>query len=122
MLMSIWSALTLESATVGGQPVSAETQLDGPLRVSTFVVDVPPGATVQVVARWSGAVRAGSDYRLDVFRQPAVRPDITSVRIEGAAGATVESSSPIPTASGVASGTLPDAWRTEVDVRFAGSG
>jgi hypothetical protein len=122
MLMSIWSALTLESVTVGGQPVSAETQLDGPLRVSTFVVDVPPGATVQIVARWSGAVRAGSDYQLDVFRQPAVRPDVTSVRIEGAAGATVESSSPIPTASGVASGTLPDAWRTEVDVRFAGSG
>ena len=121
MLMSIWSALTLDSATVGAQPVSVETQLDGSLRVSTFVVEVPPGATVQVVAHWRGTVRAGSEYRLDVFRQPAVRPDITSVRVEGSGGATVESSSPIQTSSGVAAGTLPDAWRTDVDVRFAGS-
>ena len=122
MLLSTWSALDLESATVDGRATEVETQLDGSLRISSFVLSVPPGATVTVRYRFRGVVRAGSDYQLDVYRQPGVRPDATTVRVEGASGATVESSTPIPTESGVAAGTLPDAWRTEVDVRFAGRG
>ncbi len=88
LYVSAYSSLPLESWLVDGRAIEFDRAKEVGHLVSSGWVVVPSGSTVMMQLRFGGAVPNGSDgvYRLDLFQQPLVRPDATSVRLRSASG------------------------------------
>jgi Protein of unknown function (DUF4012) len=88
LYVSAYSSLPIESWLVDGKPIDFDRAKEVGHLVSNGWIVVPSGATVTMQLRFSGAVPNGSSgvYRLDLFQQPLVRPDATSVRLRSSTG------------------------------------
>ena len=85
----LYSRHRLTSLTVNGDPRGFATGLDGSYFVYQFAVDIPPGGTVQVLARLRSGSPASEEYRLRLLPNGLLEPDRTSVRIEYPSGLRV---------------------------------
>lgn len=81
LLLSIYTPWSLDGATVGGEPLLLQSELELGRRVYAAFIDIPSGTTADITVRLSGTYATGSDYRLDMLRQPVVRPDDVDVSV-----------------------------------------
>ncbi len=86
MNLSFYSPLQLSSASLGGAPVTIESQTEKGAQVYSTSIRVPAGKSAVLVLHLEGTIPTRSTYRLQVLNQPMVNPDTVSV--------TVASSSP----------------------------
>lgn len=105
-LLSVYSPHRLQEATLDGEPVRLQRNIEAGTQVLSTFVTVPPGAQRTLVIRLVGTLE-GDTYELDVFGQPMVRPDQASVSVDVAGGGQVEVSGPVAaTGPGTAAGTF----------------
>lgn len=75
MYVSVYSPLRLQSATLDGQPLIVETDIERGRVVYSAYVDVPPGSTRAFALELQGSMPVDRPYRLDLHRQPSAAPD-----------------------------------------------
>ncbi|MEQ8717473.1 MAG: DUF4012 domain-containing protein [Acidimicrobiales bacterium] len=85
-LISLYSALTVDTILVDGVPTPFEPLVEYGLRRSSLLVDIPAGEIVTVEARLSGFVDPGAEYRLTIDHQPLAVDDTMTVLVRGAQG------------------------------------
>jgi hypothetical protein len=83
-LLSLYSALTVDTILVDGVPTPFEPLVEYGLRRYSLLVDIPVGETVTVEARLSGFVDPGAEYRLTIDHQPLATDDTMTVVVRGA--------------------------------------
>lgn len=104
LLLSVYSPLELTSMTVDdGQVLEVSSQNELGRRVYSALVSVTSKSTRTVAVRLAGRVEPG-DYRLDVLRQPTVRPDAAALSVTVPSGWELR---PIGDATAVEPGTSP---------------
>jgi hypothetical protein len=81
----VYTPHLLAAATLDGQPVGLEPQVELGANVYSLELAVPPGGTRDLVLHVSGALAPG-DYRFAVDHQPTLRPDRVSVAVAAADG------------------------------------
>lgn len=81
-----YSGLPLVSIEVDGRPEPSSSYNEGGWWAHTVAVTVPPGASVDVVVRLAGALRATRPYRLAVAPQAAAHDDAYVVEVSGTQG------------------------------------
>lgn len=116
-LVSVYTPLRLQEATLDGEPVSLGRNLEvGVQALSTFV-EVAPGEERTLEIRLTGTVE-GSTYELDVLGQAMVNPDAIAVDITVAGGGELRVTGPVRTAGGGrAIGAFPLVEPTRITVR-----
>jgi hypothetical protein len=84
--LSVYSPLSVVSATIDGAPLTVERQVEyGLNRAGAFVV-VPPQGTSVVTFELRGAVDLSEGYRLDLRSPALVHPDRIEVAVRGPDG------------------------------------
>jgi hypothetical protein len=103
-LLTVYTPYRVQEATLDGEPVLLQRNVEvGAQALSTFVA-VPPGGHRTLVIRLAGSYEGGT-YELDVLGQPMVTPDQATVTVRVAGGGQVEVSGPVEaTAPGTAAG------------------
>lgn len=74
MMLSIYSPWGLDGATINGETLLVESARELGRSVYSTFIDVPAGKTAVIDVKLAG-VYPDAPYRLDVLRQPMVRPD-----------------------------------------------
>jgi hypothetical protein len=75
MYLSVYSPLETRSATLDGQPLPLEQQVEFGYRVSSTFLTVPAGTSRVVSLELDGQIASGSTYRLTLPSQPLVNND-----------------------------------------------
>lgn len=74
--LSIYTPWEATEATLDGEPVAVEAQVERGYRTYSLFLDVPPnGGTRTVTLRLAGQLSTADRYRLEVGTQPLVTPD-----------------------------------------------
>lgn len=81
MLLSIYSPHLLDGATVDGEAVGMESQIEAGFRVYTRTITVPPDGAVTVALDLVGALDVNDGYVLDLAPQPTVTSDQMELRV-----------------------------------------
>ena len=103
-LLSIYTPHRVQEATLDGEPVDLQRNVEAGMQALSTFVAVPPGGHRTLVIRLEGSFE-GPTYELDVFGQPMVTPDQASVSVMLAGGGQVDTSGPVtPEGAGGASG------------------
>ncbi len=84
--MSLYTALHLVGASVGGRPVTEARDFEKDRYVYTAYVDIPAGQTVTVSYHLAGYITGGATYSLRLAKQPTVAPDQERVSLSGVGG------------------------------------
>ena len=80
LYLSFYTPWELLGGRVDGKAIELERATEQGRRVYSTAVQIPSRSTVIVELSLSGSMPEGDDYRLDVYRQPAVAPDdVTAV-------------------------------------------
>ncbi len=95
MILSIHTPHLLEGATVDGQPIAIESQVEAGFRVYSARVAVPPGAELVLELELSGTLAAEGGYVLDLAGQPTVTSDALTVTLDTGAGDQSERVGPV---------------------------
>lgn len=99
VLLSVWTPHRASGATVDGEPVGLERQIElGRNRYLRNLV-VPPGGSVTFRVRLDGVV-AGPGYRLTVVRQPLGEPSELTVEVRDPQGETVRKGTKVTVVGG----------------------
>ncbi len=88
MVVGLYSALGVRSATLDGAPVAVEPQRELGLHVTSVPVVVPAGGTVVLELELTGTVDPRVPYVVAVAHQPTVTDDDVSVAVTAATGRT----------------------------------
>jgi hypothetical protein len=81
LYLSFYSPWPLVQGRVDGQPVEFERATELGRQVYSTAVIIPPSSTVVVELDLSGKLPKGKPYRLDVYRQPTVSPDVVTTTL-----------------------------------------
>jgi hypothetical protein len=82
LYLSFYSPLQLTGATVNGQPLKLESEIEFSRHVYSGFITIPSMEQATVVATFKGEITGtGRNYRLDVFRQPFARPETLAVTV-----------------------------------------
>jgi hypothetical protein len=95
--LSIYSPLMLEGADVDGRSVEITPEVERDRYAYSLFLDVPPEGGVRIVTldlRGRIAMH-DSGYRLDIARQPLVRPDRLRITVNSAAGGPLKAIPPM---------------------------
>jgi hypothetical protein len=84
--LSVYSGLTIDSATIDGEDLPLEVHDEYGLRRGAAFVSVPPGGHRQVVFRVSGPVEADGRFDLRVITPALVNPDHVQVTVRTTTG------------------------------------
>jgi hypothetical protein len=103
MFVSLYSALSLERATLDGEPLPMEILTEQGRNVYSAVVPVPPGGSRTVVVELSAVLGPGRTYRLDMGHQPTIEPDAVDVTIVPAPGWRFAAAEGVTVSNGTAS-------------------
>ncbi|MGH9178345.1 MAG: DUF4012 domain-containing protein, partial [Acidimicrobiales bacterium] len=107
MLVSVYTPLLLDGMTVDATAVEPSEENELGRRVYSTMVSVPSQTARVVRVELAGRARAEGGYRLDVLRQPMVRPDEAAVAVSFGGGWQVESAQGLePGRPGEASATV----------------
>ena len=86
MYLSLYSPLALAEATLDGQALPVESQVELGVNVYSQFVAVPPGGTVSLTFRLAGGIDLTDGYRLAVAGQATINPDRVEVTVRTADG------------------------------------
>ena len=96
-LVSFYTPLDLQQATLDGQPVPSDTTVEQELgrNVITRYVDIDSGGQATLRLELAGPVRMpvvadGRRYRLTLWHQPTIEPDHLTVKVSGGPGTDLE--------------------------------
>lgn len=84
MYVSVYSPLLLQGATIDGQPLVLQSEVEQGRGVFSAFIDVPAGATRTVAIDLVGSVLPDVPYRLDLHRQPSAAADQVTVGLAAA--------------------------------------
>jgi len=119
MYVSLYSPLALLGATVDGAALAMTSETELGRNVYSGWVTIPSKGSVVVKVQLSGAIAAGKQrYRLDVFHQPLVSPDILKVTVRGANGQAMVATSGLSVVNGTLTGEGVDSARNTFAASF----
>jgi hypothetical protein len=81
LYLSFYSPWSLVQGRVDGQPVQFERATEIGRQVYSTALVIPPSSTVVVELDLSGKLPKGKPYRLDIYRQPTVSPDLVTTTL-----------------------------------------
>jgi hypothetical protein len=103
-LLSVYTPHLVQEATLDGEPVRLQRNVEAGVQALSTFVSVPPGGHRTLVIRLAGSFE-GPTYELDLLGQPMVTPDQASVSVMVAGGGRVDTTGPIaPAGPGTAAG------------------
>ena len=120
LTVTVYSALRLDEATIGGQPVPVGSVKRFGVNAYPITVDVPAGQSVTVQLKMVGHVDKSQQYHLTVVRQPTVHPDTIDVSVTGRNGFTVLDSPDLKIDGRTAKATVGDDRVTSLTADFSG--
>lgn len=85
-LLSLYSALPMEAATVDGKRISMRSGTEAGWIVNSTQLGIPAGGTVTIVADFAGELDPGSGYALTLRPQPIVVPERRTVEVASTDG------------------------------------
>ena len=86
LYLSLYSALPLSDAEMGGQPVAVESLRERDRWVYSRFVEIPPGGRVTLQFHLEGGIPPDQTYRLGYAPQPTVNADHVRLQVRAAAG------------------------------------
>lgn len=98
-VVTVYTPYLVASATLDGEPILLQRNVEVGTNALSTVVAVPPGGERTLVIELTGTYR-GSEYRLDLLGQPMVNPDQAEVTITIAGGGRVRTEGPITSEGG----------------------
>ncbi len=87
--LTLYSPLGLHAATVNGQNQGASDVAELGVHAYSEYVDIPPGGSATLTFDLSGVTTPGPDYKLVLYNQPMVVPDLDIVNVQPTSGWTV---------------------------------
>ena len=86
LYLSLYSALPLSDAEMGGQPVAVESLRERDRWVYSRFVEIPPGGRVTLQFHLEGGIPPDQTYRLGYAPQPTVNADHVRLQVRAAEG------------------------------------
>ena len=87
--LTLYSPLGLRAATVNGQSQGVSDTAELGVHAYSEYVDIPPEGSVTLTFDLAGVTTPGPGYRLILYNQPMVLPDLDTVSVEPTPGWTV---------------------------------
>jgi hypothetical protein len=84
--LTVYSPLSLNGATVGGQAQVVSDTVELGVHAYSEFVEVPPEGSVTLTFDLSGITNPNQGYRLTMYNQPMVRPDLDIVNVHPTSG------------------------------------
>ena len=94
--LTLYSPLGLRAATVNGKSQGVSDKAELGVHAYSEYVDIPPESSVTLTFDLAGVTTPGPRYRLALYNQPMVLPDLDTVSVEPTPGWTVTGPATFP--------------------------